>query len=444
MVTENVGAVSRERLTQIAARKLAALGIAVHLGADGQTLEGQLTFSVGGVTHPIHGTSITGARFQVVPHDKFLFRDPPLAALPPLVFFDLQEAKGIEDRIGVALRVRLGFLRDLGNRMQTVGLTPRVDPDALILKSVVKSVSHNFEIVGTPEGVRVSQFVGRDGKTTVVSTDYPALKLEEHDSLIDLEIFLSDRIGEMTAAAVAPAAGGSAAAPAAHGAAAPKAKPVALRSLPPPQGMLPAALLSRFGAEAAVGIGAGRIEVTQELEVDGERYKFIATHEAGATFRGRLSGPAGDRWSDRFDLARFPGVHELATLVLEIRAPEAAAPEAEGQPAGVGPQQLAPQPGEIWVMNVLVERDDAQEIRYTCVDVNGRPYGAARVLPRADFERAFARQSMGWRLRIQIEQIQGQAVVYRQLDAQGQPGREPRSLRLDSLMASFVPEASDY
>lgn len=435
MATENVGAVSRERLTQIAARKLAALGIAVRPGADGQTLEGQLTFSTGGVSHPIHGTPITGSRFRVVPHDKFLFLDPPLAALPPLIFFDLQEARGIEDRIGVALRVRLGFLRDLGNRMQTVGLTPRVDPDALILKSVVKSVSHNFEIVGTPEGVRVSQFVGRDGKATVVSGDYPALNLEEHESLIDLEIFLSDRVGEMAAAA-APAASASAAA-------APAVKRV-LRSLPPPQGTLPASLLARFGADAAVNIGAGCIEVTQELEVDGERYRFSATHEAGSTFRGRLSGPAGERWSDRFDLGRFPGVHELATLVLEIRAPEVAAPEAEGQPAGVGPQQLAPQPGEIWVMNVLVERDDPQEIRYTCVDVSGRPYGAARVLPRADFERAFARQSTGWRLRIRIEGVQGQAVVYRQLDAQGQPGREPRSLRLDSLMGSFVPEASDY
>jgi len=423
--------VSRERLNQIATRKLASLGIAARLSSDGQTLEGELAFSQ--LVHPATGTPIPFAGFQVVGHDRFQFTDAPLAALPHLVFFDLNAPAEIEERLAVALRVRMGFLQNLAGRFQALQLTPGLDPDRLVLIVPVQTVTDTFELVGSPEGVRVGRVAPRHGQPFPVSAELPPLQLEQYATLTDLELSLTDARPSMKPATAAPPA------------AAAKPAPPVLRSLPPAAGALCAGSLARFGAEAVVGIVGGRLEITQELELNGTRFRFAASHVNGSVFHGRLLGPAGERWSDKFALSRFPGIHELAALVLEVRATEPAPAEAE-QPSAIEevPQHLAPQAGEVWVMNVLVEREDAAEIRYTCVDVNGRPYGAPRVLARGDFERVCAHYSGGWRLRIFIDQVQGHTVVYRQLDPQGQPVTEPRSLRMDSFVTSFVPEAGAY
>ena len=42
-----IGKIPRERLNQIASRKLSALGIPVRLGADRETLEGELALATG-------------------------------------------------------------------------------------------------------------------------------------------------------------------------------------------------------------------------------------------------------------------------------------------------------------------------------------------------------------------------------------------------------------
>ena len=48
-------------------------------------------------------------------------------------------------------------------------------------------------------------------------------------------------------------------------------------------------------------------------------------------------------------------------------------------------------------MNVVVEEAGDEEVRYVGTDIDGRPYGAARVLKRPDFEAVFARERGGWR-----------------------------------------------
>jgi hypothetical protein len=73
-------------------------------------------------------------------------------------------------------------------------------------------------------------------------------------------------------------------------------------------------------------------------------------------------------------------------------------------------------------------------------DIDGRPYGAARVLKRREFEAVFSRASSGWQLLVVIDQVQGDQVLYRQLDAQRQPMGAPRKIGAAVLVANFVPE----
>jgi hypothetical protein len=103
-----------------------------------------------------------------------------------------------------------------------------------------------------------------------------------------------------------------------------------------------------------------------------------------------------------------------------------------------------PHAGEIWMMNVVLEGTQGEEIRYVGTDIDGRPYGAARVLKRTDFEAVFSRVGMGWRLLVIIDQVQGDHVLYRQLDPQRQPMGAPRRMATAVLVANFVPEASAF
>jgi hypothetical protein len=66
------------------------------------------------------------------------------------------------------------------------------------------------------------------------------------------------------------------------------------------------------------------------------------------------------------------------------------------------------------------------------------------VLRRGDFEAVFTRAGGGWRLLVVVDQLQGDGVLYRQLDAQRQPVGAPRRMATAVLVANFVPEAAAY
>jgi hypothetical protein len=176
----------------------------------------------------------------------------------------------------------------------------------------------------------------------------------------------------------------------------------------------------------------------------------VAAREMGTRFKGRVIGPSGDVWSDRFDLADFPSPRKIVALALGASAEE------DGESAaGVAdlrvsagsrdlPHHLQPHAGEVWVMNVVVEQGGPDEVRYVGTDMDGRPYGAARVLKRSDFEAVFAQERGGWRLLVQIDQVQDGSVIYRQLDRERQPFGGPRKMSAAILVANFVPEAAAY
>jgi hypothetical protein len=434
-----IGKIPRERLNQIASRKLSALGIPVRLAADRETLEGDLALSR--VAHPANGQPIPRARFVVSGHDHLRFVDPPLSALGPVNFYEQERAAGIEQAVVAALQGRSAALQDLAARLRALRLEATIDPDRLAVRTVLKSATHAFEILGTPEGVRVSRVAPVGGVPFEVSPSFPALDLSTFAAAIDLEVYLTGSVARMAAAT--PVHAVPLGAPA-------QAVGRSLEATPAPRNALTlAALGSVFGHDAALAPNA-MVELVQEFQHGGTRYRFVATREMGTRFKGRLIGPNGDVWTDRFELADFPGTRRVVALALGV--PEEGA-EPEGVPADAGmaeharhvPDHLAPSPGEVWVMNVVVEEAGPDEVRYVGTDIDGRPYGAARVLKRADFEAVFTLADRGgWRLLVQVDRVEDGHVIYRQLDAQRQPIGAPRKMSAAILVANFVPEAAAY
>jgi hypothetical protein len=434
-----IGRIARERLNQIASRKLSTLGVPVRLGADRETLEGELGFT-GRVVHPATGQTITRARFVVAGHDRLAFVDPPLATLGPVDFFVHERLLAFEQAVGTALAALHAQLDDVAARLRALQLDVTVDVERLQLRAVVKAPGHAFEILGAADGARVSRVAPVGGRPQEVAATFPPLDLRQFTSGAELEDFLVGSLPQMAVQAPARTEPAAVAAPGPR-----------LEATPAPRNALTLSRLAQvFGEEALLPPNA-MVELVQEFQYGGTRYRFVATREMGTRFKGRLIGPNGDVWSDRFELGSFPGTHAVVAKAL------GAPPSPSGGPAGMPvelsgdakaagelPQHLLPQVSEVWVMNVVVEESGPEEVRYVGTDIDGKPYGAARVLKKSDFEAVFTQARGGWRLLIQIDQVQDGAVLYRQLDQARQPIGAPRKMGAAVLVANFVPEATAY
>ncbi len=429
--------IPRERLNQIAGRRLASLALPVRLAADRETLEGELLFSMR-VAHPATGQPLLRARFAVEGHDRLRFLEPPLSALPPVPFYDCERSSALEQRVGEALAARVALLTAQAARLRALRLDVTADPERLAARAVVKTPTHAFELLGGEEGIRVARVAPVGGRPFEIPPGFPPLRIEDHGSASDLEFHLARMVPELEEAARPGAT--PAARPAAAGAG-------PLEATPPPRNALTVGQVARAFGEACVLSPGAPVEVVQEYQFGGTHYRFAAVREVGTLFKGRLIGPAGEVWSDKFDLAHFPGTAQVVAAALGA-APEEASPVPGAPLAPAGgdpvPQHLLPHAGEVWAMKVVVESRGPDEVRYVGTDIDGRPYGAARVLKRADFEAVFTRAGTGWQLLLIVDQVQGDQVLYRQLDAQRQPLGAPRRMATAVLAANFVPEAAAY
>ena len=434
-----IGRIARERLNQIASRKLSSLGVPVRLGVDRETLEGEFGFT-GRVVHPATGQTISRARFVVSGHDRLTFADPPLAALGPVEFYAHERLLAFEQAVGTALAGLHGQLEDVAARLRALQLEVSVDTERLQLRAVVKAPGHAFEILGAADGARVSRVAPVGGRPQEVAASFPPLQLGQFASGAELEDFLVASLPQMETHPAAPPAAAPASTPAPR-----------LEATRTPRNALTLARLAQvFGEEAMLPPNA-MVELVQEFQFGGTRYRFVASREMGTRFKGRLIGPNGDVWSDRFELADFPGTQTVVAQALGAPAAPRAIPsgvpvELSGEATSSGPlpQHLQPHVSEIWVMNVVVEDSGASEVRYVGTDIDGKPYGAARVLKRSDFEAVFTQARGGWRLLIQIDQVQDGAVLYRQLDQAREPIGAPRKMAAAILVANFVPETTAY
>jgi hypothetical protein len=317
-----------------------------------------------------------------------------------------------------------------------------VDPERLVVRSVVKTPTHAFEILGGAVEVRVSRVAPVGGRPWEVAPSFPPLALDAFAGLADLERWLVAEVPHMSPVP-GTIGGGQPEASAALG---------QLEVTPPPRNALTLEALARvFGADAMLPPNV-MVELVQEFRHGGTRYRFLATREMGSRFKGRLIGPNGDVWSDKFDLLSFPGTAKVVAAALGAREPGAGAVAAgpggpdlmavAGVPGTWAGQDVQPMAEEVWVMRVVVEQAGPNEVRYVGTDIDGQPYGAARVLAKADFEEVFSQDRGGWRLLVRIDQVQDGSVLYRQLDRQRQAIGAPRKMPTAILVANFVPEST--
>lgn len=430
----------QERLNQIATGKLASLGVRVRVDAESQTLRGELPFKSIQLTLPNTTAPLQAANFSVVGHDHVQFLAPPLSALGPILFYDLAKLPALEERVATAVQQRLAGLAAVNDRFKRLRVPARFESDTLNVIGQVKTVSHLFELSGTAAGVWVSRIVPANGRPVVLHEPFHFVELAQFEAIIDLELHLADVVGRLLEGAAAgrrlePVKSETAAAPA------------VLEPLPPPGGAPTlGALAQHLGGGAAFGASRPG-EISQDFKFKGVTWRFAATHVSGTTFKASLTGPQGEKWSDKFDLLRFPGIATVVGSVLGATPAKSEAPKPSAAPTGPSPfpSHLKPQAGEVWVMNVLVEREDAGEVRYACTNIDGKPFGAARILKRAEFEDVFVQVGGGWRLLIAIEEIgSNYSVGYRQLDRNRQPRGPQKRMEGAILVTTFTPEAMAY
>ena len=138
-----ISKIPRERLNQIAGRKLSALAIPVRLGADRETLEGELAFTR--LAHPLTAQPIARARFAVEGHDQLRFPDAPLSGLGQVPFHDVDRAGALEQRIADRLQERAALLQDHAARLRALGVEPQVDPKLGVRVQELRQQRHHVE-----------------------------------------------------------------------------------------------------------------------------------------------------------------------------------------------------------------------------------------------------------------------------------------------------------
>ena len=101
--------------------------------------------------------------------------------------------------------------------------------------------------------------------------------------------------------------------------------------------------------------------------------------------------------------------------------------------------------GQTWVMEVQVESDDGEEVRYKAVNIAGRTYGAPRVLPKIAFDATYTvgkRSQQSHRMQVQISSVDDENVHYVKLDAQHRPVGPERSVSAVGFLANFMLDAA--
>ncbi|MGH0029620.1 MAG: hypothetical protein ACQGVC_07510 [Myxococcota bacterium] len=111
-------------------------------------------------------------------------------------------------------------------------------------------------------------------------------------------------------------------------------------------------------------------------------------------------------------------------------------PEVTDIVAGLTP----PLEGQTWVMDVIVESDDGEEVRYRGVGFTGQAFGAPRVLPKIAFEASYHPSGQTHRMLVQVTHVDEENVGYVKLDGDRRPVGGERKVALVGFLANFTQE----
>jgi hypothetical protein len=257
----------------------------------GQTLEARLEFSSSQLLNPLTRRFIDEVRLTVVGDRLIVIEPPELVGTPPLTINELGNATDIETRLVNGLNEHIYHLQRRSAELQTLGLTPHVDPETLQLSSTVTAGDYVFLISSDKRGnFRVASASRGELELTVSASQ--AFELSEFRQPGALADYLLALFGDVPARTPAAPAG--------------------------------APSLVRFGelarafGDAALLPPRTALELLVEVRVDGEPYRFAAARVHGRTFRGLLAGAKGKVWAERFDVDQFEGVQALVSRVLSV------------------------------------------------------------------------------------------------------------------------------
>lgn len=429
----------RTRLNQIARRKLLALGIATRPGANDSTvLEGELVVNPPArLTNPMDGARIDKIQFVVEGHDHLRATAPPcLEHVPPQPFYDFDQLAQLLAQIQAALDQSKACVQRTGDRLAHLGLEVQPDPARLTVFCRLEVAGKgSVELEASGRGLFATRLrESATGRTRKLLGEI-AVSLDEMVDRADLELELGRLIeseGSETTV-TGPVAGADLSPATAHEAAGSKGV-----SLGP--------LTAAFGVDAVIRPG---FSVVRELVADQRRLQFAVRHEEGDTFSARLVSGEGTIWNGRLSLDDFPGLEKFVSRLLgeqeigTVSPPPASGKAGFDQEVGVGYQ--LPVKGEVWAMNLIVEEETEDEIRYVGVDIDGQPFGAPRVLPRKTFQEVFEPLAGGaFRLLAEVLEVQPGQVVYQRLNASRDRVGKPIRNRLAAFLANFTPEAASY
>ena len=417
-------------------RELSALEIRTQFTPRGEALTGEL-LPGDALLNPLNGEPLARVAFRVGPDAALEVKSPPL--VEGLRLIDCVQSGsqlGLIARLTQALHRRVGEVEALHNRLEAMGFAPEMDAErAEVVVHVDLDATGEAVLVGDEQGLVARYVVPAMGKRSPVSLGDLALDLVELSDKVDLELFLACRAGEVVAEASAAGASTS-------GTVAPARSPVALA---PAKELTLAELAERMGPSAVLG---GGFSVARTLRIDGDEARFEAQHRGNMAFAARLERRGSTVWAGDLRLSDLSSLDDfVAELAAGSRTSSAQAPAQlawTDEQARLVAGLLPPAPGEIWVMDVSLEDDDGQEVRYRSLDIGGESRGAPRVLSKAAFEATFAQVGVGYRLLVRVLEAGEDSVAYQRLDAARKPVASPRRAALIVFMASFTAEAAAY
>jgi len=271
------------------ATQLEKLGLTVR--ENGPSTEAQLELASSQLINPLTRSFIQQVQFRVS-DDKLIVTHPPeLVGTQPLSINELTSPVEIENKLVESLNEHIYHLQRRSSELQTLGLSPHVEPETLHLAAEVKGDEYSF-VIGSDRRGNFRVITARRGDTDLSVAQSHAFELSEFQQLPALVHYLSALFGDVRARGSRPTVSS--------------------------QPLLSFGELHKAFGDRALLPPRTALEVLVEVRVNGDTFRFAAARVHGRTFRGLLAGDKGKLWAERFELETFPGLQALVGQVLNV------------------------------------------------------------------------------------------------------------------------------
>lgn len=278
--------------------RLRDLGLSVRETELGT--EADLELTTNSLMNPLTRNFIQKVTFTVL-GDRLVAIDPAeLVGIAPISLAGMEKMSALEEQVANAFNEHILHLQRRSAELQTLGLSPKVDPQQLSLSAeVTSSDGLRFVIAADKRGNFRVQEAFKDDRPLDSSSGH-TFELSEFRELNALAGYLTALFHEPTPDSPTQ----------------PSYQRKAKAPDEPPR-ITYGEVMARFTASSVVPPRSS-LEILVELSVHGAVYRFAAARVAGRTFRGLLAGANGKLWAERFELDEFPGVIPLVADLLGV------------------------------------------------------------------------------------------------------------------------------